>query len=223
MLKHILFDHDGTLIDSEILCIDMMLTILEPYGFKMSKSEYGGRFPGLLDYQILEIIAKEYNISFDANEIIKKLHKQHVARFDQELKAIPGITSLLRGLKITKSVVSNASREHIERCMKKVRLRNSIDGQLFSAYEVEKPKPEPDVYLQALHTLKLSPNETIVVEDSPTGVKAGKAAGLRVIGFLGASHIKGNMEHGEKLKEFGADFLAKDAKELGHILQNKLL
>jgi HAD superfamily hydrolase (TIGR01509 family) len=214
MIKHILFDHDGTLVDSEILAIDIMLKTLKPYGFNMSPDEYAYLFPGLLDFQILEVIAKEYNIQYDVSVVIPALHAQHHATFSQQLKAIPGITSLIRDLKIPKSIVSNASREHIVRCMKKVKLHNSIDGHFFSAYEVEKPKPAPDVYLQALTTLQLQPEDTIVVEDSPTGVLAAKAAGLRVIGFLGASHIKGNKIHKQKLIDCGADFIANNAKEL---------
>jgi HAD superfamily hydrolase (TIGR01509 family) len=215
MLKHILFDHDGTLVDSEVLAIDLMLKTLRPYGFQMSTDEYAQRFPGLLEYQILEIISKDYNIKFDQSVVIADLHSQFSSIFDTQLKAIPGITSLFRSLKIPKSVVSNASRPHIERCMKKVKLINALDGQFFSAYEVAKPKPEPDVYLHALKILQLSVNETVVVEDSPTGVLAAKAAGLRVIGFLGATHIKGNQLHAQKLVDCGADFLANNAKELG--------
>jgi HAD superfamily hydrolase (TIGR01509 family) len=222
MLKHILFDHDGTLVDSEGLAIEMMLNLLKPYGFNMAADVYAKRFPGLLDYQILEIISKEYNIKIDTSVVIPALHAQHKATFDLKLKAIPGIPSLLRSLKIPKSVVSNASRAHITRCMKKVRLTSSIDGQFFSAYDVAQPKPAPDVYLHALETLQLLANEAIVVEDSPTGIKAAKAAGLRVIGFLGATHINGNPQHREKLIENGADFIANDTKDLKKIFDTMI-
>jgi len=91
-----------------------------------------------------------------------------------------------------------------------------LDGQIFSAEMVGKPKPHPEVYLLALNTLGITAEETLVVEDSPTGVQAAKAAGLRVVGFLGAAHI--HPGHDIRLLEAGADFLAPEAAALARLL-----
>ena len=93
---------------------------------------------------------------------------------------------------------------------------HDFGGEIFSAKQVDRPKPYPDVYLHALRSVGLEPLQALVVEDSPTGIEAAKAAGLRVVGFLGASHITEG--HGEQLKAKGADFLASDAEELRKIL-----
>lgn len=215
MLKHVLFDNDGTIVDSEIIAVRTTLRLLEPYGFRMSEQEYSRRFPGLLERDIVAIIGKEYGIRV-SDDYFERLHAAHVEIFDRELRAIAGMPTIFRNLKMPKSMVSNGSVRHVERCLRRVRLRSALDGHIFSAEHVERPKPHPDVYHFALEKLQLRPADILVVEDSPTGVVAAKKAGLRVVGFLGAAHIHDG--HDAQLLECGADFIAEDAKSLGSLL-----
>jgi HAD superfamily hydrolase (TIGR01509 family) len=217
MLKHILFDNDGTIVDSEIIAVRSTLRLLKDYNFHMDEQEYSRRFPGLLERDILAILKKEYGLQVGA-DYLDRLRQAHIEEFDQALRVIPGMAGLFRRLKVPKSMVSNGSVRHVERCLRKVRLLNALDGHIFSAEHVSAPKPEPHVYLHALDTLRLRPAETVVVEDSPTGVAAAKAAGLQVIGFLGAAHVYDG--HEEKLREKGADYIAADAVSLGKLFQS---
>lgn len=218
MLKHILFDNDGTIVDSEIIAVRSTLSLLQPYGFTMSEQEYSRRFPGLLERDILAIIEKEHGLVV-AEDYFDQLRAIHVEAFERDLRVIPGMETIFRGLQVPKSMVSNGSVRHVLRCLQQVGLYDALDGHIFSAEHVARPKPQPDVYLYAIEQLGLHASETIVVEDSPTGVAAAKEAGLQVIGFLGAAHIYDG--HGEHLTEAGADWLATDAEALGLILQNK--
>lgn len=216
MLKHVLFDNDGTIVDSEIIAVRTTLSLLAPYGFQMSEQEYSRRFPGLLERDILAIIQKEYGIRV-ADNYFDQLRTLHNTAFDRELRAITGMPTIFRNLKTPKSMVSNGSVRHVERCLRRVRLRSALDGHIFSAEHVERPKPHPDVYHLAVEKLSLKPAEILVVEDSPTGVVAAKEAGLQVVGFLGAAHIHDG--HDTRLLECGADFIAEDAKSLGKLLE----
>lgn len=216
-LRHILFDNDGTIVDSEIIAIRLMLRHLGGIGLHMNEREYSQRFPGLLERDIIAILAREHDIQFP-EDFLQQLHHEHVSAFQRDLRAIPGMTSLFRGLRLPKSMVSNGSVRHVERSLRRVRLRHALDGQIFSAEHVERPKPHPDVYELALQRLQLQPADVVVVEDSPTGVAAAKAAGLRVVGFLGAAHVQDG--HAEKLMEHGADLLAADARALGRMLES---
>lgn len=216
MLKHVLFDNDGTVVDSEIIAVRATLSMLAPYGFRMSEQEYSHRFPGLLERDIVAIISEEYGIRV-GDDYFDRLRALHVTNFDRELRAIAGMPTIFRKLKIPKSMVSNGSVRHVERCLRRVRLRSALDGHIFSAEHVDRPKPHPDVYHFALEKLELEPAEILVVEDSPTGVLAAKQAGLRVVGFLGAAHIHNG--HEAHLLEHGADFIAADAKSLGNLLE----
>jgi HAD superfamily hydrolase (TIGR01509 family) len=217
MLKHILFDNDGTIVDSEIIAVRATLQLLAEDGFHMDLPTYSRRFPGLLEKDILAILKLEHGVVV-RDDYFERLRALHHHGFEHELRAIPGMTALFRRLAIPKSMVSNGSVQHVEYCLRKVRLRSALDGQIFSAQQVDKPKPAPDVYHHALQVLQLKPSETIVVEDSPTGVQAAKEAGIRVIGFLGAAHVFDG--HGEKLQDHGADFLARDAQALHAILHD---
>jgi len=215
MLKHILFDNDGTLVDSEIIAVRGTLNVLRRLGFEMSEREFSQRFPGLLERDIAAILTREHGVQIPDN-YFDLLKNEHRHAFQHELRAIPGMTGLFRQIRLPKSMVSNASVAHVEHCLRRVRLRNALDGHIFSAEHVAQPKPQPDVYLFALEKLELRPADALVVEDSPVGVKAAKMAGLRVAGFLGAAHIHDG--HAERLLDAGADFIAPDARALGRIL-----
>lgn len=215
-IKHLLFDCDGTIVDSEIIAVRIMLRLLQPYGLEISERDYSQRFPGLREREILTILREEYRIT-PADDFMPRLRAEFVRRFDQELRAVPGMHSLFRRLKTPRSMVSNGSVQHVERSLRRVRLRHALDGQIFSAEQVERPKPHPDVYQLALRELRLQPSETLAVEDSPTGVQSASQAGLYVIGFLGATHIHDG--HREKLESCGAHSIAADAAELNTIFK----
>lgn len=216
LIKHLFFDNDGTLVDSEIIAVRATLRLLAPYGFRMSESEYAQRYPGLLERDILSAIKAEYGVTVDDN-YFDELAKAHTQGFDDELRAIPGMAEIFRQVRVPKSIVSNASVRHVEYCLQRLDLYDALDGQIFSAEQVGQPKPHPEVYLLALHTLQLTPDDVLVVEDSPTGVQAAKAAGLRVIGFLGAAHI--HPGHDIRLMDAGADYMAAEANQLTTLLQ----
>ncbi len=216
MLKHVLFDNDGTVVDSEIIAVRATLRLLAPYGFRMSEQEYSQRFPGLLERDIIAIISQEYGIQV-SDDYIEQVRAEHRSAFDRELLPVSGMDDIFKKLKTPKSVVSNGSVRHVEQCLRLVNLRPALDGHIFSAEHVERPKPSPDVYYLAMEKLQLDTSETLVVEDSVTGVTAAKQAGLRVVGFLGASHIFDG--HGDRLRDSGADFIVSDAQALGKLLE----
>lgn len=215
-IKHVLFDNDGTIVDSEIIAARIMLKLLSRHGLHLSERDYNMRFPGLRTRDIVIALQKEEGF-VPPPDFVRQLHDEHNEAFHRSLRAIPGMTKLFRNLKVPKSMVSNGSIQHVEKCLKRVRLYSALNGQIFSAEQVNLPKPSPDVYLFALEKLGLSPRETLVVEDSVTGVMAGKSAGIQVVGFLGAAHIHDG--HGDKLWEAGADFVVPDAEALTQLLK----
>lgn len=217
-IKHVLFDNDGTIVDSEIIAARAMLKLLAEHGLHLSERDYNMRFPGLRTRDIIIALQAEEGFKPPAN-FLQTVHEEHKDGFHRSLRAIRGMPTLFRNLKVPKSMVSNGSVLHVEKCLRKVRLFGALDGHIFSAEQVEKPKPSPDVYLFALEKLGLSPHETLVVEDSVTGVFAAKGAGIPVVGFLGAAHIHDG--HGEKLMDAGADFIVPDAQGLAQVLKKK--
>lgn len=214
-MQHIFFDNDGTIVDSEILAVKAMLARLKMHGLNMDVATYSMRYPGLLEHDIFRLIQEEHDIELP--NFLPELHQDVVHLFNNHLAVIPGMDTLFRAVKIPKSMVSNGSVRHVERCFERVGMLSDLPATVFSAEHVEKPKPAPDVYHYAMQQTGVAPHEAIVIEDSPTGVQAAKAAGLRVVGFLGATHV--GPGHEVRLLESGADYLAENADELGRILQ----
>ena len=216
-IKHILFDNDGTVVDSEIIAVRTMLRKLEPLGLRISEREYSRRFPGLREREIVAILDQEYGLALP-DDFWPQVREEHIRLFESELQAIPGMFHLFTALKTKKSMVSNGSVQHVERCLRHVNLLHALDGHIFSAEQVERPKPHPDVFEYAMEQLRLQPEDVVVVEDSPTGVQAAKRAGLRVIGFLAAAHII-QEDHEETLRGLGADYIATDTPGLENIFR----
>lgn len=217
-MKHVLFDCDGTIVDSEIIAARAMLRLLAEHGLHLSEKEYNVRYPGLRSRDIVEALEREQGFCLP-NHFFELLREGHRDGFHRSLKAVPGMDLIFKGLKVPKSMVSNGSVDHVEKCLCKVQLRSALDGHIFSAEQVKKPKPAPDVYRHAIEVLKMRPHETLVVEDSVTGVKAAKSAGLFTLGFLGAAHICDG--HADKLMEAGADLVFPDAAALALFFREK--
>jgi len=195
-----------------------MIRLMAEHNFVMSEQEYSHQFPGLLGKDILRILKDDHG--FDAPpDFMQRMHGEYSISFTNKLKVIPGMWGLFRNLRVPKSIVSNGSVRHVEFCLRKVRLLSALDGHIFSAEHVRNPKPHPDVYTHALEQLGLKPHEALAVEDSPTGVKAAKGAGLFTIGFLGAAHVHKGQER--KLKSAGADIIAADSRHLARFLKDK--
>jgi HAD superfamily hydrolase (TIGR01509 family) len=136
------------------------------------------------------------------------------------VEIIAGVEPMLAALPIQKSIVSNSHIATVEEAMLKIGLTRYFTGYVFSSESVANPKPAPDVYLLALKTLGLAPEQMIVVEDSITGATAAISAGLNVIGFTGASHIRPG--HNEKLADLGVISVAANMFELREVLLGHL-
>jgi len=218
MLKHLLFDNDGTLVDTEIIAVRSFLQLLREYDFDMREGEFSRRYTGLLEKDILFSLHQEFGITIGP-DFQQRLHLAHQEGFAKDLKAIRGMPTIFKRLKVPKSMVSNAGTLHVDYCLRRMRIRSALDGHIFSAQQVNQPKPYPDIYHFALESLNLQPSETLAVEDSIAGVRAAVAAGIEVVGFLGAAHSYDG--HQEQLLEAGAHYIAQNAKALAQILEKK--
>jgi HAD superfamily hydrolase (TIGR01509 family) len=193
-----------------------MLRALKPLGYESSVQRWAQDFSGKLSEDIMGILAREHGVVFPADFYEQTQADMH-ASFDRELQAIPGMAELIRGLPQVRAVVSNSDLAHVHRCLALAGLTDVFGKHTYSAEQVAHPKPAPDVYRLALQQLTLPPESVWVVEDSTTGVQAATAAGLQVIGFLGASHV--GEGHGENLLAAGASLIAADAAELKALIE----
>jgi HAD superfamily hydrolase (TIGR01509 family) len=133
-------------------------------------------------------------------------------RFHSELRATPHAAQALAWVRGPKCVASSSSLERIRATLETTGLIKFFDPHLFSASQVSRGKPAPDLFLHVAKRMSIEPRDCIVVEDSAVGVTAAIAAGMRAIGFVGGSHAGNRL--GEHLRSLGASAVIADMRAL---------
>jgi len=113
----------------------------------------------------------------------EKLRARTLDAFRADLKTVPGVADALSRIDSPVCVASSGIRRRVRACLELTGLLDRFDGRIFAAEDVERGKPHPDLFLLAARTMGADPARTAVVEDSPAGVRAGRAAGMTVFGF----------------------------------------
>ncbi len=199
-----IFDCDGVLVDSEIIAARVESKLLNEAGYPISVEEMGERFAGMTWKNILLSVEKEIDIPLSASLLDKSetLLDQRLAR---EVKIIEGVSFALSRIEGPRCICSNSSVHRLDSMLTKVGLKEQFAPNIFSAKELgaDRVKPKPDIYLHALSQMGVAARKAVVVEDSVHGVHAARDAGIRVIGFTGASHTYPS--HADRLTDAGAE------------------
>lgn len=198
-----IFDCDGVLIDSEILSARVDCEFLLELGYEIAPEELARKYAGFTTHRVFEAVGEEMGRAVP-EDLIDRAIEETDRRLGLEVEAIAGVHDMLDRLDGPRCVCSNSRSERLRVSLDRVGLWDRFRPYVYSAREVAegRGKPAPDVFLYAAEVFETDPAEAIVVEDSTTGVTAGVAAGMRVIGFTGASHSW--QGHGEALMETGA-------------------
>ncbi|KZL29474.1 HAD-IA family hydrolase [Pseudovibrio sp. Ad37] len=176
----LIFDLDGTLVDSEPLCSQAFLDLLPEINLPLSelmKRFRGRKLSGILA-DIESILERSLPDSFE---------RDYRVRVDQlfktELEAFPGVIVALSEISAPMCIASSGPRAKIETALEKAGLKSFFGSRIFSSYEVGIWKPDPGLFLHAAQVLQFSPERCVVVEDSEVGICAAKAAGMSVLKF----------------------------------------
>lgn len=212
----IIFDCDGVLVDSELISSRELASFLSDLGRPTSAEECRENFTGLSLKSVSDMVREDWGVTLP-EDFITALRTRDQAAFDRDLKAIPGIHEALdildnRGLRYC--VASSGSPEKIQHSLMLTNLTDRFGDHVFSATNVAHGKPAPDLFLWAAQTMGAAPADCVVIEDSPAGVQAAKAAGMRVLGFTGGAHC--GEGYAQKLKN--ADVVFDDMAALGELL-----
>jgi len=198
----IIFDCDGVLVDSEVLSCRCLSDVLAGYGISLG-----------LDQALDLFLGRSMTAVLDHYKTIGRLDPE---RFSAELRAgvraaflsalcpIEGVSSVLEGLHTPHCVASSSDVDRVSFSLSLTGLASHFDGRLYTSQMVERGKPAPDLFLHAAERMQADPGRTLVIEDSISGVRAGKAAGMTVWGFVGGSHYQ-SRDGKATLCEAGAD------------------
>lgn len=183
-LPCLLFDSDGTLVDSEILLADVLSEILPMFDLPFSAAQYLDEFRGVRFLTIIETLAMRHDVRVDGRyeTLEAEMRALMAQRMRAELVAIDGIREALEALPhYTKAVVSNGPERKIRCAMESSGLASFFGDRLFSAYTLGVWKPDPALYRQAGQALGFAPDRCVVIDDAAVGVTAGLEAGMQVI------------------------------------------
>jgi HAD superfamily hydrolase (TIGR01509 family) len=206
----VIFDCDGVLVDSERLTHQVVVDMLAEHGVALGFDEAVDRFIGMsMANGLVQLKALLGGTLPD--DFLPEMGRRTRAAFRAGLTAVPGVETVLDGLRRPYCVASNGNHAKVNFTLGHTGLLPRFAGRIFTADDVAHPKPAPDLFLLAARTLGAQPAHTTVVEDTPTGVAAAKAAGMRAIGFAAKTPAG-------RLEAAGADAIAHDMATVAALL-----
>jgi HAD superfamily hydrolase (TIGR01509 family) len=182
----IIFDCDGVLVDSEVLSCRCLSEILAGYGVDLDPGQVLDLFLGRSVAAVRDYCKASGRIIPD--QFPAELKAAVRAAFRSGLRPVEGVNAVLADLQIPHCVASSSDADRVSFSLALTGLAAHFDARLYTSQMVKCGKPAPDLFLYAAEKMQADPRRTLVIEDSVSGVTAGKAAGMTVWGFVGGSH-----------------------------------
>jgi HAD superfamily hydrolase (TIGR01509 family) len=180
----VIFDCDGVLVDSEKLSIDVDRRVLADLGWSLSHDEILHRFVGRSSAHFRSEVEAHLGRPLP-DDWETPYQPWYLDAFERELTAVAGVEAALDEIATATCVASSGTHAKIRRTLGLTGLLPRFEGRIFSADDVANGKPAPDLFLHASERLGVTPERCVVVEDSRFGVRAARAAGMRVFGYAG--------------------------------------
>jgi HAD superfamily hydrolase (TIGR01509 family) len=210
----IVFDFDGVIADSETIAnatlSETLTAIGLPTTYDDSLREYCGHNWRETERRIVERLGRP--LPADFRDIQRRAARD---RFERELAAVPGVSDFLdRTRHLKRAIASSSSTEWLALALERIGLAHHFEGHLYSAADMDRGKPFPDIYLAAARGLGLAPEDCLAIEDSPVGASAAVAAGMHVMGLVAGGHIADRERHAEQLRAVGVHRIAYSFAEI---------
>jgi HAD superfamily hydrolase (TIGR01509 family) len=191
----VIFDCDGVLVDSERITNQVFAEMLNEIGLPVTLEDMFEKFVGRSMSQCLELIAEMLGTQ-PPEDFVENYKKRTTSALLSKLTAVPGIESALDKIRLPYCVASSGDHDKMRTTLGITKLLPRFEGKLYSVTEVKKGKPHPDVFLYAAQKHAVEPSSCVVIEDTPTGVKAGIAAGMTVYGYAALTPASRLLEAG---------------------------
>jgi beta-phosphoglucomutase len=183
MIKGVLFDMDGVLLDSEAFMCEAAIRMFAEKGISVKESDFTP-FVGMGENRYLGGVAEAYGCDFDLERDKARAYEIYGEITDGRLVPLPGVaefTARCRARSLKMAVATSADQVKMEINLKALGLPEDTFQATVNGLEVEHKKPHPDIYLEAAGRLGLKPEECLVVEDAVSGIEAAKAAGCKCL------------------------------------------
>jgi HAD superfamily hydrolase (TIGR01509 family) len=218
-VRLIIFDFDGVVADSEHLAMLVLAEGLSGLGLPTTADEAVQLYMGKSFADCVQAMEARLGSPLPDGFMAARIEQVH-RRVIAEVEPVQGLTTFLTAFAdVGRCIASSSKLDYIGRCLDRMRLADWFEHR-FSGHDVKRGKPHPDLFLKAAATLAVSPSDCMVIEDSPTGVMAGKAAGMFTFGLCAGRHIRRG--HADRLSEAGADMIAESFDQIAEVLRPKI-
>ncbi len=206
----IIFDLDGVIIDSEYLYFNMTRNLFKSLKIDISIDEQYN-FVGISAKIMWSYLKEQYSLNYSVEELIG-IEKEQKFRIlnSYELQPIQGVVNFIERLKQENykiAIASSGMKKNVDLILQKLRINNSFD-YVVTGEQVEKGKPDPDIFLVTADKFRVHPSNCIVIEDSNNGVTAAKKAGMVCIGVINSNSGNQDLSHADlRIDKFDCKYL----------------
>ena len=194
-IKCIIFDYDGVLVDSEEISNQVLISMAKQYGLEMTLEQAIRNFNGRSLKDCLQQIEEKIKKRLPDNFVNEYREKSFIA-FKTDLKPVKGVRDFIDNLKISYCVASSGPVEKITLNLTTTGMFDKFKNKIFSSYQINSWKPDPDIFLFAANKMGFSISECVVVEDSLAGVISATKGGFKVFGFAKESNSQELIDEG---------------------------
>jgi HAD superfamily hydrolase (TIGR01509 family) len=220
MARAIIFDFDGVIADSEVLSNTVLAEIVTGLGVPTTVEDAYRDYMGKRFHEVIVAIEQAVGRTLPPS-FAGEYQGRTLQRFRQALAPITGVREFIAAFAdVPRCIASSSSPDRLVVCLEVLDMMALFQGRVFSASNVARGKPHPDIFLHAAAAIGMPADECIVIEDSASGVMAGRAAGCIVIGLLAAGHIREG--HAAMLTAAGAHHVAADYREVERVVRGQL-
>ena len=217
MIKNIIFDFDGVIVDSEVLVSKAFSKYFKKFGHSFKEEQFY-KYAGNKTVEVINLLSAKYNIK-NKKKFTNEIYEIVSEVYSKDLKLVEGAKDYISKSDRNHYIGSNSNKDRILDGLKIVGLdKTFLSDQVYSFDMVKRPKPDPDIYLKVLNDNSLDRKETVIIEDSGVGVKAATAAKVRVFGLTAGKHWHSNREKNE-LFDNGALNVFSDYESLGKAIE----
>lgn len=210
----LIFDFDGVITDTEPVHMESWLSVLEMEGITFDEDEYHNHYIGLNDRDFLDVLGKIHGRYFSDEEkanLIEQKANANIRLLEQNIPLLPGVSDFIikANKKFLMAICSGANRGEIEFILRHLKWTGMFNP-IIASDSVKRGKPDPEGYIRALEGLcersgdMILAEQAIAIEDSPKGIAAAKAAGLRCIA-VGNSFSKDDLTGADLIVDSLAD------------------
>jgi HAD superfamily hydrolase (TIGR01509 family) len=213
MIKAVVFDMDGVLVDSEKHQVNAEIATLREYGIELTH-DLAKDYMGVTLTDYFKALSEKFDVDFPIEEAVARHRKSLDKYYGEVFPLVPHAKKLVETLSpnYLLGLSTSTGRSNAEAILKKFGIMDYLKASTCGD-EVLRGKPDPEVFSKTIEALGIEPNEVVVIEDSGHGMRAAKAAGAVVI-----ARKAGHNEH----QDFSiADYIVEDLMDVEKIL-NKL-